>query len=43
MTHEKNISILLDMANKGELNEKIIRDIDNVMAVRNGGKEVALS
>ena len=30
-SHEKTISILLDMAEKGELNEKIVRDIDIVM------------
>ena len=31
MPHEKSISIMLDMAAKGELNEKIVRDIDEVM------------
>lgn len=33
MSHEKTISIMNDMAAKGELNEKIVRDIDAVMAV----------
>ena len=32
MSHEKTISILMDMVSKGELNEKIVRDIDAVMA-----------
>ena len=32
MSHEKAISILLDMAGKGELNEKIVHDMDAVMA-----------
>ena len=32
MSHEKSISILLDMAQKGELDEKIVRDIDAVMS-----------
>lgn len=32
MSHEKSISIMTDMVNKGELNGKIVQDIDNVMA-----------
>ena len=32
MPHERSISIMLDMADKGELNEKIVRDIDSVYA-----------
>ena len=32
MSHEKSVSILLDMAQKGELDESIIRDIDIVMS-----------
>ena len=32
MLHERSISIMLDMADKGELNEKIVRDIDSVYA-----------
>ena len=32
MSHEKTISIMLDMAGKGDLNEKIVRDMDTVMA-----------
>lgn len=32
MSHEKTISIMMDMVNKGELNEKIVHDIDDVMA-----------
>ena len=32
MSHEKSISIMLDMAAKGELNENIVHDIDEVMA-----------
>ena len=32
MSHEKTISIMMDMADKGELNEKIVHDIDAVMA-----------
>ena len=32
MTHEQAISIMLDMADNGELNEKIVRDMDRVMA-----------
>ena len=31
MSHEKTVSILMDMAGKGELNEKIVRDMDAVM------------
>ena len=43
MSHEKTISILMDMAGKGELNEKIVHDIDVVMAARQGVKEAVLS
>lgn len=43
MSHEKTISILLDMAEKGELNERIIHDIDTVIAKRKDVGEVALS
>ena len=32
MSHEKTISIMQNMANKGELNESIVRDIDAVMS-----------
>lgn len=32
MSHEKTMSILNEMAGRGELNEKIVRDIDAVMA-----------
>ena len=32
MSHEKSISILMDMAAKGELNEKIVHDMNEVMA-----------
>ena len=32
MPHEKALSIMMDMANKGELNESIVHDIDTVMA-----------
>ena len=32
MSHEKAISIMQDMADRGELNVSIIRDIDTVMA-----------
>lgn len=32
MSHEKCISIMMNMASKGELNESIIRDIDSVMS-----------
>ena len=31
MSHEKSMSILLDMAQKGELDESIVKDIDAVM------------
>ena len=31
MSHEKTISIMMDMVSKGELNEKIVHDIDAVM------------
>lgn len=31
MSHEKTISIMLTMVEKGELDEKIVRDIDHVM------------
>ena len=31
MSHEKSISIMLDMAHKGELDESIVQDISNVM------------
>lgn len=34
MSHEKTISIMMDMVGKGELNEKIVRDIDTVMSQR---------
>ena len=40
MPHEKSISIMTDMANNGELNEKIVHDIDIVMA---DVKETAIS
>lgn len=33
LSHEKTISIMLGMAQKGELNEKIVRDIDSVMSL----------
>ena len=32
MSHEKTISIMLKMAQKGELDEKLVRDIDHVMS-----------
>ena len=32
MSHEKTVSILMDMAGKGELNSKIVHDMDVVMA-----------
>ena len=32
MSHEQAISIMLEMAEKGELNEKIVRDMNDVMA-----------
>lgn len=32
MSHEKTISIMMEMAGNGELNEKIVHDIDAVMA-----------
>lgn len=32
MPHERAVSIMLDMANKGELNEKIVCNIDEVCA-----------
>ena len=32
MSHEKSISIMLDMAHKGELDESIVQDIANVMS-----------
>ena len=32
MSHEKSISIMMDMAHKGELDESIVQDIDNVMS-----------
>ena len=32
MSHEQSISIMREMAEKGELNEKIVRDMDVVMA-----------
>ena len=32
MSHEQSISILLDMAHKGELDESIVQDIDSVMS-----------
>ena len=32
MSHEKSISIMLDMAHKGELDESIVRDIAGVMS-----------
>ena len=35
LSHEKTISIMLDMANKGELNEKIVRDMDALMTKGN--------
>ncbi|MCH5203462.1 MAG: HD domain-containing protein [Oscillospiraceae bacterium] len=31
-SHEKTISIMRDMAEKGELNEKIVRDMDDLMS-----------
>ena len=31
MSHEKTISIMMDMVGRGELNESIVRDIDSVM------------
>ena len=34
MSHEKTISIMMDMVNKGELNEKIVHDIDSVMTAK---------
>ena len=34
MSHEETISIMQDMANRGEINESIIHDIDIVMADR---------
>lgn len=34
MPHEKSISIMLDMARKGELNERIVQDMNAAMAVR---------
>lgn len=33
ISHERSISIMLDMAQKDELNEKIVHDIDGVMAI----------
>lgn len=33
MPRERSISIMPDMAQKGELNEKIVRDIDCVMVI----------
>ena len=32
MSHEQSISIMMDMANKGELDEKIVHDMNAVMA-----------
>ena len=34
MSHEKTMSILMDMADRGELNVKIVHDIDTVMSQR---------
>lgn len=34
MSHERTMSILLEMTEKGELNGKIVRDIDTVMSQR---------
>lgn len=35
MSHEKTMSIMTEMVNRGELNEKIVHDIDSVMAAGN--------
>ena len=38
MSHEKTVSILREMADKGELNEKIVQDMDIVMAEQGAEK-----